>query len=158
MSGHARRPTARNRGARRWSAACCIAHDSEEAHVSTLLSDLRFGIRLLVRTPAVSFIAILTLALGIGANTAIFSVVHAVVMRPLPYPESERLVQLYTRFPGMGFDKFWFSPPEYLELSADARSYESMGAYSIAGAPVIGGEMPVRAVTAYCTPSLLPTM
>ncbi|MDB4971308.1 MAG: hypothetical protein JWN44_6997 [Myxococcales bacterium] len=126
--------------------------------MSTFLSDLRFGVRLLLRTPAVTFIAVLTLALGIGANTAIFTVVHAVVMRPLPYPDSDRLVELYTRFPTMGFDKFWFSPPEYLELAAQARSFESIGAYQIAGAPVIGGEVPVRAVTAYCTPSLLPTM
>jgi len=115
-------------------------------------------VRLLWRTPVVTVIAILTLALGIGANTAIFSIVHAVVLRPLPYPHSERLVELYTQFRDEGFDRFWFSTPEYLELAAQVKSYESIGAYSIAGAPVIGGETPIRAVTAYCSPSLLPTM
>src|SRR5262249_44470420 len=115
-------------------------------------------VRLLWRTPVVTLIAILTLALGIGANTAIFSIVNAVVLRPLPYPHSERLVELYTQFRDEGFDRFWFSTPEYLEMAGQVKSYESIGAYSIAGAPVIGGEIPVRAVTAYCSPSLLPTM
>src|SRR5262249_47424053 len=76
----------------------------------------------------------------------------------LPYPHSERLVELYTQFPQLGYDRFWFSAPEFLELSAQARSYESVGAYAVAGAPVLGGEMPVRAVTAYCSPGLLPTI
>ena len=126
--------------------------------MGTFAADLKYGVRLLVRTPVVSLIAILTLALGIGANTAIFSVVHAVVMKPLPYPHADRLVELYTQFPGMGFDKFWFSSPEFLELQHDSRSFASVGAYQIAGAPVIGGEIPVRAVTAYCSPSFLPTI
>jgi putative ABC transport system permease protein len=126
--------------------------------VRTLVQDLRFSLRLLWRTPVVSLIAIVTLALGIGANTAIFSIVHAVILRPLPYPHSERLVQVYTQFRNEGFDRFWFSSPEFLEFQKQARSYESVGAYSVAGAPVIGGEMPVRAVTAYCSPSLLPTI
>ena len=126
--------------------------------MGTFVADLKYGARLLWRTPVVSLIAILTLALGIGANTAIFTVVHAVVMRPLPYPQADRLVQLYTQFPTMKFDKFWFSAPEFLELQAQARSYKSIGAYQIGGAPVIGGEVPVRAVTAYCSPSLLPTI
>jgi putative ABC transport system permease protein len=126
--------------------------------VRTLVQDLRFAVRLLWRTPVVSLIAILTLGLGIGANTAIFSIVHAVVLRPLPYPHSERLVELYTQFANLGQDRFTFSGPEVLELSTQARSYDSIGAYEVAGAPVLGGEMPVRAVTAYCTPGLLPTI
>ncbi|HEX6838552.1 MAG TPA: ABC transporter permease [Polyangia bacterium] len=126
--------------------------------MGTFLADLKYGARLLWRTPAVSFIAVLTLALGIGANTAIFSVVHAVVMKPLPYRQPDRLVELYTQFPTMGFDRFWFSSPELLDLTQEARSFESIGGYQMAGAPVIGGEMPVRAVTAYCTVSLLPTL
>ena len=128
----------------------------ERARMGTFVADLKYGARLLWRTPVVSIIAILTLALGIGANTAIFTVVHAVVMRPLPYPQADRLVQLYTQFPTMKFDKFWFSSPEFLDLQAQARSYKSIGAYQLGGAPVIGGEVPVRAVTAYCSPSLLP--
>ena len=126
--------------------------------MTTFVADLKYGARLLLRTPVVSFIAILTLALGIGANTAIFTVVHAVVMKPLPYPRADRLMQMYTQFPTMHFDKFWFSSPEFLDLQADSHAFQSIGAYQIGGAPVIGGETPVRAVTAYCSPSLLPTI
>jgi putative ABC transport system permease protein len=126
--------------------------------MTSLLQDVRFGIRLLLRTPVVTLVAVVTLALGIGANTAIFSVVHAVVIRPLPYPRSESLVQLYTQFARMGFDRFWLSAPEYRELAAQSRAYESIGGYQVAGAPVLGGETPVRAVTAYATATLLPTI
>jgi len=67
-----------------------------------LVADLRFGLRMLLRRPAVAFIAILTLALGIGAGTAMFSVVDAVLLRPLPYPDADRLVFVWTTFSSSG--------------------------------------------------------
>jgi putative ABC transport system permease protein len=75
------------------------------------IRDLKYAIRLLFHSPTFTLVAVLTLGLGIGAVTAIFSVVNAVILKPLPFPRSDELVQFYTQFPAMKFDKFWMSPP-----------------------------------------------
>ena len=93
----------------------------------TLFKDLRFGVRMLAASPGFTAAAIICLALGIGATSAIFSVVHAVLLRPLGYREPDRLVRLYTefpKFPNGGLRRFWTSPPEYLELAHDLESWE----------------------------------
>jgi putative ABC transport system permease protein len=77
-----------------------------------VLQDLKFAVRSLLPTPGFVVVAVLTLALGIGANSAIFSVVNGVVRKPLPYQDPERLVFVTTAFPTLGFDKFWMSQPE----------------------------------------------
>ncbi|HXI89007.1 MAG TPA: ABC transporter permease, partial [Blastocatellia bacterium] len=81
-----------------------------------LLQDLRYGLRMLLHKPGFAAVAVITLALGIGANTAIFSVVNAVLLRPLPYREPGKLVRIYTEFPTMSLKKFWMSPPEFLDI------------------------------------------
>ena len=81
-----------------------------------LRQDIRLAVSGLLRAPAFAAVTILTLALGIGANTAIFSIVNGVILRPLGYPKPEQLMYLTTQFPAFGFDQFWVSPPEYFEF------------------------------------------
>ena len=91
--------------------------------------DLLYALRNLRKSPGYALVTILTLALGIGANSAIFSVVNGVILKPLPFPNPERLVFISSQFPGLGFDQFWVSPPEYLEFRDRNQSFESVGAY-----------------------------
>ncbi len=122
--------------------------------VSTIRQDVRAAWRGLVKTPGFSLVAIATLALGIGANAAIFSVVNAVVLRPLPYPQPDRLVKVTTQFPTLGFDSFWMSQPEFLEYRAWSASYDALGAYTV-GAANLGADQPMRPVRAAITDDLL---
>jgi putative ABC transport system permease protein len=89
-----------------------------------ILQDFRYAFRMLAKQPAFAAIAVLTLALGIGANTAIFSVVNAVLLRPLPYPHSEQLILLRERLTGPnGFESGSVSYPNYLDWRAEQRSF-----------------------------------
>jgi putative ABC transport system permease protein len=100
-------------------------------------------------------VAVATLGLGIGANTAIFSVVNGVVLEPLAYPDSDELVSISSAFPTMGFETFWVSPPEYLELQERSRSLEVVGAYRSSQASLGGGERPERVQGAVATAQLI---
>lgn len=98
--------------------------------MGTLLQDIKYAARMLRKNLGFTSVAILTLALGIGANTAIFSVVNSVLLRPLPFREPDRLVRVYSEFPTMDLRKFWFSAPEFLEIQQESKSWESIGAWS----------------------------
>jgi putative ABC transport system permease protein len=95
------------------------------------------------------------LALAIGANTAIFSIVNGVLLRPLAYPEPERLMYLSTQFPSFGFDHFWVSPPEYLELREAARSFSDVGAFRTGEANLTAGTQARRVKSAAVDEHLL---
>jgi predicted permease len=125
-----------------------------------MLQTLRYTLRSLVRTPSFTIAALLCLALGIGATSAIFSIVNAVVLRPLPYPNSEGLVRIYTEFPTFpngGLHKFWVSEPEIFDLKA-AKSFESLGAWTTSGTNIAGLTRPVRVTTTFVNADLLPLL
>lgn len=95
--------------------------------MNTLLADLRYAVRLLLQSPGFTLIAVLTLALGIGATSALFSVVNGVLLNPLPYPHSERLIVIYARIAGL--DSAPVEYPNFLDWQRDSRSFASMAAY-----------------------------
>jgi putative ABC transport system permease protein len=99
-----------------------------------MISDFKFALRSLGKNPGFTLIAVLTLALGIGANTAIFSVVNGVLLRPLPYPNPERLVTLRSNQ----------SVPELDDLQAQSQSFESIGGVSYQAADYSGGKEPIQ--------------
>jgi putative ABC transport system permease protein len=123
-----------------------------------LITDIRYALRALIRAPGFTLVAVLTLALGIGANSAIFSVLNGVVLRPLPYAGPGELVRVASKFPGLGFDKFWISPPEYLELQERSRTLTSIGAYRTGQVSIGGRETPIRVTSAIATHELFPTL
>src|ERR1043166_4403817 len=107
-----------------------------------MIADLKFALRMLVKAPGFTAIAILTLALGIGASTAIFSVLDSVLLRPLPYPAQERLVEareLSEAGQGMSFAQANFN-----DLRDRSRSFEAIALYAGGPEPVAGGTEPVR--------------
>src|SRR5207245_3561064 len=93
--------------------------------IDVLFQDLRFSLRMLRKSPGFAAIAILTIALGIGATTAIFSVVDATLLEPLPYPQPERLVSIQDNFPGVGAQDVGFSEPEWQDLHSGIFEYVS---------------------------------
>jgi len=95
--------------------------------MNTLIADLRYSVRLLIQSPAFTAIAILTLALGIGTNTALFSVVNGVLLNPLAYPHSDQLVVIYGRIAGL--DSAAIEYPNFLDWQRESRSFASMAAY-----------------------------
>jgi putative ABC transport system permease protein len=98
--------------------------------MNEIIQDLRYGIRLLFKNPAFTLIAVFTLALGIGANTAIFSVVNALLLRPLPYKDADRLVWIWGSNPKNGIPEEVASAPDYADWKKLSESFEDMGAFS----------------------------
>ena len=104
--------------------------------IETAWRDVRFGVRALVHSPIFSVVTVLSLALGIGANTAIFSVVNGLLLRPLPYPEPEQIVHVWhtppqQSFPGL--DRFSVSPANYFDWKAQSSAFEQMAVYTDMG-------------------------
>ena len=126
--------------------------------METFWQDLRYAARMLRKNPGFTAVAVITLALGIGANTAIFSVVNAVLLRPLPFREPDQLVRVYSEFPTMQLKKFWLSPPELLDIQKEAKSWESIGAWAPGGLNVGTDSEPLRVTSAAITRGLIETL
>lgn len=92
----------------------------------TLWYDLAYGFRTLLKAPRFTVVAVLSLAIGIGANTAIFSVTNALLLRPLAYKDADRLVILWNRSPGLNVEQDWFSPGQYLDIKAENQVFENV--------------------------------
>jgi putative ABC transport system permease protein len=124
--------------------------------------DLRYAVRQLRRAPSFAAITILTLGVAIGANSAVFSVVNAVLLQPLPYPESDRLTTLWTRYlPPSGFDipQFAISGPEILDYQETTRTLESLGIYYVSSRTVTGdGEAAERVRVGEISATVFPTL
>ncbi len=130
--------------------------------LADLARDLRHAVRSLVRHKAVTGLAVLTLALGIGANTAIFSVVDAVLLAPLPYPDSDRLVQVWNTYPKMGLDQASVSVPDYFDRRAGVPAFEESALYGFESLDLSAGETtegtPERVIGLSATASLFPLL
>jgi putative ABC transport system permease protein len=123
--------------------------------MQTFLQDLKYALRMLKKNPAFTAVAILTLAVGIGANSAIFSVVNSVLLRPLPYQQPGQLVRVYSEFPTMKLQKFWVSPPELLDIQRDAKSWQAIGGWAPGGQNVGTESEPLRVTSAAITRGLI---
>src|SRR6185436_1227895 len=123
-----------------------------------VIQDLRFAIRGLIKRPGFALIAIVTLAIGIGANSAIFSVVDSVLLRPLPLPDAQSLYAVHTG--AASFNRFDgpFSYPEYEDVVAQTHSFQSIGGWVDGDFNLSGAARPERVTTRFVLPSLLPTL
>src|SRR5262249_19433967 len=116
------------------------------------------ALRMLRRSPGVTAAAILALALGIGANTAIFSVVDNVLVRPLPYPQSQNLVRVYRTSSRYGWTHSPFSYLDFKDFLAQNHVFENVGVWHNGDANLAGGGAPQRVLVRLASPTLLPTL
>jgi putative ABC transport system permease protein len=126
--------------------------------MNAFLQDLRFGLRVLMAAPAFTAMAVLTLALGIGANSAIFSAVNAILLRPLPYRDQDRLVQVYSANPSKGVDRMGVSLPDFRDWEGRNRLFERMAAESYDNLSLSGSQEPEEVMAGLVTPGFFETL
>src|SRR5437763_210009 len=118
------------------------------------MNDLKFVFRQLLKNPGFTAVAVLTLALGIGANSAIFSVVNGVLLRPLPYPEPDRLIMIFESNPKGGSPKFSVAPPNFVDWRAQNQVFDNLAAVNVANYSLTGQDKPERILGARVSASL----
>lgn len=126
--------------------------------MTTLLQDLRYGLRMLAKNPGFAAVAVLTLALGIGATTAIFGVVEGVLLKPLPYPQPEQLVAVWLTAPGMNVKDLNPSPAIYFVFRDQNRTFQDIGLYAGLSRNVTGVGEPERVACLDVTYGFIPTL
>ncbi|HYK21801.1 MAG TPA: ABC transporter permease [Pyrinomonadaceae bacterium] len=126
--------------------------------MNTLLQDIRFGLRMLLKSPSVSIVATIALALGIGANTAIFSVVNAVLLRPLPFPNPDSLVALFETDARRGLERGSHSYPNFMDLRAQNTVFEHVASYHGSDYVLTGRGEPARLQACVATADLFPLL
>jgi putative ABC transport system permease protein len=131
-----------------------IAFTAPKEHYHVLLQDLRYALRAFARTPGFALTAVLTLALGTGATTAIFSVVNAVILQPLPFPQPERLVRIWETNPKLNIPFFSTSVPNFVSWQEQAKSFEALGVYGGANLNLTGAGEPERLAAGTLTASM----
>src|SRR5882672_6762153 len=118
------------------------------------LGDLRYALRTLLKSPAITLLIIVSLAIGIGANSAIFSVVNALLLKPLPYPDPDRLAVLWLRSPGINIPQDWPSPGQYIDIQNENHSFAETSISHGRSGSLLGVGQPER-VEALATSSSL---
>jgi putative ABC transport system permease protein len=123
--------------------------------MDSLLRDLKFSARSLLKRPALTFIAVVTLAVGIGANSAIFSFINALLLKPLPFPDPDRIVALWDKVPSRGVERNEVAVANYLDWRAQNKSFEQLGIYRWWSTNLSGAESPERVQGFQVTPNFL---
>jgi putative ABC transport system permease protein len=118
------------------------------------MTDFRYALRQLVKSPGFTVVAVLTLALGIGANTAVFSLINALLVRPLPYQKPSQLVLIWEKFANQGLERIPMSPPEFLDYEKEIRSCEQVAAFDYTTFNLTAGDVPERVQGAVVSPAL----
>jgi putative ABC transport system permease protein len=122
------------------------------------MSDLKYALRSLLKSPGFTLVAVLTLALCIGANSAIFSVVHAILLKPYPWPDSDRLVYVYNTYPLMGLPNAGVSIPDYLDRRAGVSGFADAAMFHNRSYNLVSDGEPERIIGLRATPSLFATL
>src|SRR2546423_5090829 len=123
-----------------------------------MLSEIKVALRGLAKSPGFTMIAIATLALAIGANSAVFSLINALLVRPLPYQQPSRLALIWEQFATQGLERIPWSAPEYLDLEKEFQSGTGLAAFNYQTFNLGGGDVPERISGAVVTSSLFPLL
>jgi len=126
--------------------------------MDNFIKDIRYGLGRLWRRPGFTVIAVITLALGIGANSAIFSVVNSVILRPLPFRDSDRLMVIWGNIHAEGLNELELSGPEFIDLRTQAKALEQIAGYETRGFNLSGVDQPERLRGAVVSANLFSTL